>query len=495
MTDEVTAGTAAASAFDATRRRLALWLGPLAFVVILALPSALAPGAHRLAAVMALVMIFWVGEPVPLPVTSLLGPALAVLLGVSGARDAFAPFGDPVIFLFLGSFLLAEALRVHGLDRRIALAILAAPGVAASPVRLRIAVALVTAGISMWISNTATAAMMLPIALGLVRALAAAGSTESPRALLLIVGMAASLGGMATPVGTPPNLIALGVLERQGGRSLGFLQFMTIGVPLSLALLSVTLAAVRWLVPRPAVAADVSAYVAAERRRLAPWAAGQWACAVAFALAITFWIGPGVASLFTGGFAGGGKGLGAARLEESVVAVAAAAMLFLWPVGDGAALTWEDGKRIDWGTLLLFGGGLSLGKMMFDTGLAAFVGRAAVEATGVTTLWGLTALALATTIVLTEIASNTATVTMLAPLVLALAAEMGVPVVPPLLAVAFGASMGFMFPVGTPPNAIVYGTGLVPLTAMMRIGVMVDILGFFVILAVLRTLCPLLGLS
>ena len=197
MTDEVTAGPEAASAFDATRRRVALGLGPLAFLVILALPSALTPGAHRLAAVMALVMIFWVGEPIPLPVTSLLGPALAVLLGVSGAREAFAPFGDPVIFLFLGSFLLAEALRVHGLDRRIALAILAAPGVAASPVRLRIAVALVTAGISMWISNTATAAMMLPIALGLVRALAAAGSTESPRALLLIVGMAASLGGMA----------------------------------------------------------------------------------------------------------------------------------------------------------------------------------------------------------------------------------------------------------------------------------------------------------
>ena len=490
MNDEVTERVGAASAFDATRARIALWLGPLAFAVILAVPAPLAPPAHRLAAVMALVMIFWVGEPVPLPVTSLVGPAIAVLLGVAGARDAFAPFGDPVIFLFLGSFLLAEALRVHGLDRRIALAILSAPGVAASPVRLRIAVALVTAGISMWISNTATAAMMLPIALGLVRALAAAGSTESPRALLLIVGMAASLGGMATPVGTPPNLIALGVLERQTGRSLGFLPFMAIGVPLSLALLAVTLAAVRWLVPRPAGAGDVTAHVAAERRALGPWGAGQWACAVAFAIAVTLWVGPGILSLVAGG-----KGTAAGRLEESVVAIAAAGLLFLWPVGDRTALTWEDGKRIDWGTLLLFGGGLSLGKMMFDTGLAAFVGRAAVLATGVSSLWGLTALALATTIVLTEIASNTATVTMLAPLVLALAGEMGVPVVPPLLAVAFGASMGFMFPVGTPPNALVYGTGLVPLTSMMRIGVMVDILGFFVIFAVLRTLCPLLGIQ
>ena len=250
MGEELTAGGDRTSGFDDTRRRAALWLGPLAFAATLAAPLPLAPDAHRLAAVMALVMVFWIGEPVPLPVTSILGPSLAVLLGISGAREAFAPFGDPVIFLFLGSFLLAEALRVHGLDRRIALAILALPGVAASPARLRIAVGLVTAGISMWISNTATAAMMLPIALGLVRALAAAGSKESPRALLLVVGMAASLGGLATPVGTPPNLIALGVLESQTGRAIGFLQFMSIGVPLSMALLAVTFAAVRWLAPR-----------------------------------------------------------------------------------------------------------------------------------------------------------------------------------------------------------------------------------------------------
>jgi len=473
---------------DEVRRRVAVWLGPAVFLAVLFAPLPLEPSAHRLAAVMALVMIFWIGEPIPLPVTSILGPALAVALGVASARDGFAPFGDPVIFLFLGSFLLAEALRVHGLDRRIALAILDLPGVARSPARLRVAVGLVTAGISMWISNTATAAMMMPIVLGLVRALAAAGSTESPRALLLIAGMAASLGGMATPVGTPPNLIAMGVLERQGGVSLDFLSFMAIGVPLSLSLLAVTLAAVRWSAPRTGPAGDVSAYVAAERRALPRWGAGQTACTVAFGVAVTLWLVPGVLAL-----AGGKKT--PAYLEESVVALAAAILLFAWPVGERRALTWEDGMRIDWGTLLLFGGGLALGKMMFDTGLAAVFGRAAVEATGVTTLWGLTALVLATTILLTEVASNTATVTMLAPLVIALAGQVGVPVVPPLLAVGFGASLGFMFPVGTPANAIVYGTGLVPLTAMMRTGVLVDIVGFFVVLAVLRVMCPLLGLA
>lgn len=478
--------------FDLLRRRLGLALGPAVFAGLLLAPLDLPPASQSLAAVLGLVMVFWVSEAVPLPVTAVIGPSLAIVLGVAGARETLAPFAEPVIFLFLGSFLLAEALRVHGLDQRIALWILSLPGAAASPGRLRLAVGLVTAGVSMWISNTATAAMMLPIALGLARALRAAGSMESPRGLLLIVGMAASLGGIATPVGTPPNLIALGFLERIEGRSLSFLEFMAVGVPLSLALLGATYVVVGRLVP-VASGGDVASYVASERAKLPAWGSGQAACAVAFALAVTFWLLPGAVSVAGLAPASLPARL-AARLDEAVVALLAAALLFLWPAGSRRALTWEEAARIDWGTLLLFGGGLSLGKLMFDSGLAGVLGRAAVAATGVESLWGLTALALATTIVLTEVTSNTATVNMLAPLVLALARDLGVPPVPPLLAVAFGASMGFMFPIGTPPNALVYGTGLVPMTAMMRTGVLVDLMSFFVILAGLRLLCPLLGL-
>jgi solute carrier family 13 (sodium-dependent dicarboxylate transporter), member 2/3/5 len=494
----VTAFTEAEERVDRMRRRVGMWLGPLLFLAVLAAPTGLQPAAHRLAAVMALVMTWWIAEPVPLPVTALIGPALAVLLGVTRARDAFSPFGDPVIFVFLGSFLLAEALQVHGLDRRIALAVLAVPGAARSPTRIRLAVALVTVGISMWISNTATAAMMLPIALGLVRALDAAGARESPRGILLLVAIGASLGGMATPVGTPPNLIALGFLE-QAGHTLDFLRFMAIGVPLSLTLTAATLLVVRGLVPQApggtaGSATDVGAWVRRERAALPPWGPGQWACGVAFALAVVLWLVPGVITLL-GAAPGTRPRLVADRLEESVVALAAAGLLFLWPVGERRALTWQEAVRVDWGTLLLFGGGLSLGKMLFDSGLAGVVGRGVVEATGVTSLWALTALVLATTIVLTELASNTATVSMLAPLVLALSRELGVPPLPPLLAACFGASMGFMFPVGTPPNAIVYGTGLIPITSMMRVGVVVDVLGFFVIFAVLRLLCPLLGMA
>jgi solute carrier family 13 (sodium-dependent dicarboxylate transporter), member 2/3/5 len=487
--------------FDRVRRRVGVWLGPLLCAGLLLAPLPLEPRAHALAALMALVIVYWITEPLPLAVTAFLGPALAVVFGVAPARKALEGFADPVIFLFLGSFLLAEALHVHGLDRRIALGLLALPGVASSPARIRIAVALATAGISMWISNTATAAMMVPIGLGLVRALSAAGSTDPPRATLLLIGMAASLGGIATPVGTPPNLVAMGFLD-QAGHGLGFLQFMAVGVPLSLVLTGVSIAVASRLLPGAPRVERAAEWVAAERAAMGKWAPGQRACAIAFGAAILLWVLPGVVS-FTGTGGGLARWLGD-RLEESVVALLCAGLLFLWPVpsAGGAeaaprrrALEWRDATRIDWGTLLLFGGGLSLGRLAFDTGLADVLGRGVVNATGVDGLWGLTALMLAVSIVLTETVSNTATVSMLAPLALALARQLGVPLEPPLLAVAFGASMGFMFPVGTPPNAIVYGTGLVPLTAMMRMGVIVDVLSFIIIFLGLRLLCPLLGLA
>lgn len=473
--------------FDRWRRRLGLWLGPAAFVVVLASPLGLDPRAHRLAAVLAFVMVYWVSEALPLPVTAFLGPTLAVLLGVGRARDVFAPFGDPVIFLFIGSFLLAEALTVYGLDRRIALRLLSLPGVAGSPSRIRWVLALATAGISAWMSNTATAAMMLPIVLGLVRALQAAGSQEPARASLLVMGIAASLGGLATPVGTPPNLIVVGFLE-QSGQSVSFLTFMLLGVPLSLAMLAVMLLVVGRLIPVAPRGFDLSGHIVREQESLPTWGRGQTACTAAFGLAVLLWIGPSLAQA-------AGWVSASPRLEESVVALLAAGLLFVWPVGKRPALTWKEGSRIDWGTLLLFGGGLSLGKMMFETGLAERFARATVATTGVSSLWGLTALVLAASILLTEATSNTAAATMLAPLVLALAKGLGVASVPPLMAVAFGASMGFMFPISTPPNAIVYGTGLIPITAMMRIGVIVDLLSFLVIFAGLRILCPLLGLA
>jgi sodium-dependent dicarboxylate transporter 2/3/5 len=183
------------------------------------------------------------------------------------------------------------------------------------------------------------------------------------------------------------------------------------------------------------------------------------------------------------------------RFDEAAIGLIVTALLFAWPVGGRRALAWEDAGRIDWGTLVLYGGGLAMAKLMFDTGLAAALARAALAATGVTSLWGLTALALGAAILLTEVAPNASTVGLLAPLVLAAARDHGLPLTPPLLAVCFGAGLGFMLPVGTPPGAMVFGTRLVPLAAMMGVGVLVDLLGFFVILGALFLLCPLLGFA
>lgn len=480
-----------------TRQRVGLWLGPLLGLALLLAPLDVQPPAHAMAAVGSLVVVLWISEALPLAATALLGPALAALLGVAKAREVFAPFADPVILLFLGSFLMAEALRVHGLDRRLALRVLALPGATRSPRRVQWTVGLVTALVSMWISNTATTAMMLPIGLGLVRALMPAGGPAEQRrtsALLLMIGLSASIGGVATPVGTPPNLIGLGLLRQLGGITLSFPAFMLLGLPLSLGLLGLAAFVLGRALPDPEAHQPLVTDLLAEHRALPPWGAGQWACAAAFGFAVTFWVLPSVAALaLPAGHAWVGW---LARCEESVVALLAASLLFAWPVGGGQrALTWAHAQRIDWGTLLLFGGGLSMGKLFFDTGLAGVLGRAAVSATGVQSLWGLTALALAAAILLTEVTSNTAAVNMLVPLVAAIAKELGVPLAPPVLAVTLGASMAFMLPISTPPNAIVYGTGRVPLADMVRVGVLLDVLSFFLILGTLRLLCPLLGLA
>jgi len=483
--------------FGRARRWVGLGLGPMVSLALWFALGDLSDPARRLAAVVGLVMVYWITEALPLAATALLGPALAVGLGIASPREALAPFSDPVIFLLLGSFLLSEALRVHGLDRRMALWILTLPWAAASAMRTRLALGLATALVSMCVNNAATAAMMLPVALGLVRALGAAGSRESPRGTLLVVGIAASVGGMATPVGAASNLIALGFMERVAGQPISFLLFMAIGVPLSLALMGVAFLVVAVLLPGRGARQDPAVYVAVARERSVQpdWTAGLTACAVAFGLAAAGWFLVSGARWLPWGSVSAGEHIGL-HLDEGVVALLAAALLFAWPLGgDRRALSWENAGRIDWGTLLLFGGSLAMGRLMFETGLASALGRSAMSVTGVHSLWGLTAFALGAALVLSEVASNAGTVGMMAPLVLAAAKELGLPAAPPLLAVCFGASAGFMFPMGAPQSAMVYGTGLVPLTTMMRVGLVVDFLSFFVILGALRLLCPILGLA
>lgn len=490
---------------DRWRRTAGLFGGPLLFGALLWFPpSAPNPEAARLVAVLGLVLVWWMTEAVPIPVTSLLGPALAVVLGVGSAGTLFAPFGDPIVFLFLGSFVLAEAMAASGLDRRIALAVLARPGVAASPARLLAAFAMMTAAISAWLNNTATTAMLYPIAVSVLSAMARArGGDRDPRqlrwgtALMLAVAYAASIGGIATPVGTAPNLITLGQLEALAGLRIPFFHFMAIATPTALVMLALLVVWLRFTLPADAAAPRASAELGADQAELGTLSARERNVLVAFLLTVTAWVGPGLLAVVLGPDAPLAR-RAEQLLPEPVVAVFGAALLFVLPVDWRArrfTVTWHEASRIDWGTLLLFGGGLALGGAMFRTGLAEAIGQGLVAWTGSDSLVALTFLFAAVAVVLTETTSNTATATMLAPLAIASAQAAGVSPIPPALAMALASSMAFMLPVSTPPNAIVYASGRVPITAMLRHGFVLDLASAFVVPAIVLVMCRLLGFA
>lgn len=295
---------------------------------------------------------------------------------------------------------------------------------------------------------------------------------------------------MLTPVGSPPNLITLGLLEKIGGVQISFFAWMMLVAPIALVYGGLLL----WLGQRVCPASSRSLLHAVDTARPdgGKWTPGQRNCAIAFGVAVTLWVLPGLAAMTDVGLSGEML----ARLDEGVVAILAAMLLFVLPIdwtGRRFTLEWATASRIDWGTILLFGGGLSLGQLMFSTGLAAAIGSAAVEASGAESLWAVTAVSIVIAVALSELTSNTAATSMLVPVVLSISAAAGLNPVPPAIGTCLGASLSFMFPISTPPNAIVYGTGLVPITTMMIYGVVMDILGVVIILAGLRVMCPLLG--
>lgn len=466
------------------RRRIGLAAGPLLLVAVLASPTGLEPAAHRLAAVFGLVLVWWVTEAVPLAVTAVLGPTLAVVLGVAGAGEAYASFGHPVIFLFLGSFLIARAMEIHGLDRRIALGVLALPWVGESPARIMLAFGAIGFLLSMWISNTATTAMMLPIAAGVLSTLDRGPATRGKGArfgtgLMLMVAYSCNVGGIATPVGTPPNLIALGMLEEMAGIRISFVQWMIVALPVALACFGVVYLLVRMIFCRGASRMEgAREVILRERARLGGWSAGERGACGAFLAAVSLWLLPGMMTIAPGVSPSFARWV-SDSLPEAASAVLAAATLFVLPSGrerGKGALTWREAAGIDWGTILLFGGGLSLGKLAFTSGLSEALGHFLEAASSGLGPAGLILVAILTADVLTEFMSNTATANLLIPLFLAAAVQGTGGAALPAVAAAMGCSIAFSLPVATPPNAIVYSSGRVPLGAMLRTGVTLDLL-------------------
>jgi sodium-dependent dicarboxylate transporter 2/3/5 len=479
--------------FNRRRRTFGLFAAPAVLIALLLMPMTIAMPAHRLAAILAMMVVLWVTEALPLAVTALIGPVLAIVLQVVPARAAFSPFADPIIFLFIGSFMLAEAMFVHGLDRRIAYGALSSRMVGSSPSRILIVYGGVAAGISMWISNTATTAMMFPIGLSIVSHMTDGregekGSRDFATAMMLICAFGASIGGIGTPIGTPPNLIGIGMLARITGTRITFFQWMLLGVPLVIVLFTFLVGYFYFRSLRHLTLESARTdMIQEELRRLGPMSRGQRNVLVAFGLTVALWLIPGVLAITGLGESGFTRGFNAA-VPESVAAMAGAILLFLLPISWRArtfTLTWEEAVRIDWGIILLFGGGLAMGELAFSTGLAESMGRGITSWLPAHTATSLTVLFTAVAIVMSEAASNTASANMIVPIAIAVSQAAGVSPLEPALGATLGASMGFMMPISTPPNAIVYSSGYVPITSMMKHGIALDIAGFvFIVLLV-----------
>lgn len=458
------------------QRTIGLILGPLAFLtmVLTGGPADLDPLAWRVAAVGVLMGIWWVTEPVPIPATALLPLILFPLLGVANIEDAAAPYANPVIFLFLWGFLLAEAMNRWELHRRIALLVIVAVGT--RPERLVGGFMAATALLGLWVSNTATCVMMMPIGLSVTqRALqgrdgepVGRGEANFATALLLGIAYASTIGGYGTLIGTPPNALLAGYMRDVYGYEIGFGQWMLLGVPL--VALGIPLA---WLVLTkfvfPTTMKEIPGgdeAIRLELRKLGRWTKGEKLVCGVFFLTAGSWIARPLLDDFIPG------------LSDAGIGVIAALLLFLLPVDRARrvnVISWSDAKRVPWDVLLLFGGGLSLADSISGTGLANWIGA---NLTGLSVVPVVVMIAAITALIifLSEFTSNTATAAAFLPVVGSLAVALGVSPILLTAPAALAANSGFMMPVGTPPNAIVYATGRVSMKQMIRVGFILNIL-------------------
>ena len=503
--------------FERRRRTVGLFLGPILFAVVLLIPFDLEPNQHRLAAILALVVTWWVTEAIPIPMTALVGVGLVALLeatptppeGDSATDVVFAAIGDDTIFLFIGSFIIAEAMVVHGLHRRLAFRVLSMKAVGGSTYRIILAFGLIGALTSPVMSNTAGAAMMLPIALGVMgvvggmvtRQLGEDTRVERLRfgaALMLVITYGITVGGLLLPIGSPPNLIGRELLEAETGEPITFLEWFVMALPIVIVMF-VAVVVIVMLMNRPEVkhVEGVEEYVAEERGKLGSLSRGEKNTLLVLAFALIGWFLPGIVGLFAGDDSDAYVQVSEAA-NEGTVALVAAALLFLIPVDwkqRKFTINWNEAARIDWGTILLFGGGIVLGAMLSETGLAEKIGTSISDALGVSTIFGITIVIVIIAVLISETTSNTASAAIMVPIAISVAAAADVNPTIPALAAIFGANYGFMLPVSTPPNAIVYSSGLLPITRMLKAGVIFDIIGAVLCVAGVIVMANLVGLA
>lgn len=477
-------------------QRVGFVLGPVLAGVVLLLPTpeGLSVEGWRVVALLTLMATWWASEAIPVPATSILPIIALPLLGVGSVAQATAPFANPVIYLLLGGFIIALSLEEWGLHRRIALSVLAKVG--DHKLAILAGFMAVSAFLSMWISNTATTMMMMPIALSV--AFAIRGGREAAHdayTIMLLLGIAysASIGGMATLIGTTTNAVAAGYMRASFGVDLGFADWITFGLPTVLAFLPVAWVILTLLTKREVGKAGLQenpaaqAYVQAELESLGPITRPEkrvaWLCTAVALL----WLARRDINIWLGGD----------YLSDAGIAIAGAVALFLIPAGlkgkdkDAFLLPWEATRRMNWGVILLFGGGLSLASAVDRSGLAAYLGEAL---SGIATLPPILIIGsvVALVVFLTELTSNTATAATLMPVLGALAREAGLDPMLLVAPVAVAASAAFMLPVATGPNAVVYGTGQVHVPDMAKAGLWLNIAAIIVITLVAYFLLPVI---
>jgi sodium-dependent dicarboxylate transporter 2/3/5 len=474
-----------------THQTAGLFIGPsLALLMIFnGAPADLSDAGWNTAAIGVLMAVWWATEAIPIAVTALLPLVAFPLLGVATIQDTAAPYANKVIYLFLGGFIVALAMQRWNLHRRIALTVLQHVG--GNGRSLVGGFMLASAIISMWVMNTSTTMMMLPIAVSIITVIHATvdgldktAQQDFQYSLLLGVAYGATIGGMATLVGTAPNAMLAAFMQESYGTEIDFARWMLVGLPLSAMMLPLAwLALTRW-------AFNVDFKTSAEGRQalgnmkeaLGRITVPEIRVAIVFTLMVLTWV---LRPLLV-------KLPGLSALDDSGIAIAGAILLFLTPSGersDPLLLRWTYAEQLPWSVLILFGGGVTLASAVARTGLAEWLGSS-LQAVGMLPLAAIVVIAATMIIFLTELTSNIATTATFLPVVGAIAIESGFDPIVLTVPVTFAASCAFMLPVATPPNAVIFGSGMLTIPKMARAGLLLNVIGIFLVSLVALFLAP-----
>ncbi len=481
-----------------TGRWLGLAAGPFAALGLYAFledADGLSEAGQRTLAAAAWMAVWWITEALPIEATALLPLCVFPLLGIADMEASAAPYADPVIFLFLGGVMLGAAMERWGLHRRLAL--LAMLAVGTRPAQLVGGIMAVTAAISMWVSNTATAVMMLPIGLSLVQFTSGRGqSANFAKCMMLGIAYAATIGGIGTVIGTPPNAVAMGFIERRYGVEIGFLEWLKIGLPILIVFLPLAwLCLVKLVFPCPGTpVSGARAMIQEELRALGPLSRGEALTGVVFFLAAVAWV---LRQPLAGWLGLVDRPAGAPAeylLTDAGIAMIAALMLFTLPVDARSRtflLEWKDTARLPWGVLLLLGGGLTLASAFGANGVDRYIGSGFQALSGLPVL-AVVGIVTATVVFTTELGSNTAVVNIFLPIVAAAAVDLGVHPYLLIFPTALAASYAFMMPMGTPPNALAFASGHLRVPDMAKAGFLLNLLSILVITLFIYYAAPVL---